>query len=180
MWHCGTTRRRHEDKFEFVLPPPTLVWSTPLGLSGWCGGHMHQHSTSGIRRRRRRILRVTLHMLTHGTMWECGLTSLVVCIKWQISWYKGEKCDNKEWDLNYQHPSPRVLGYYRVCDIMRVDITEFRVYCNPLSWLGLAFAIYLIQFPHCTLKYMGLWEYPTRVVWCFRAILKPEIHKLSQ
>jgi hypothetical protein len=30
---------------------------------------------------------------------------------WQISWCKGEKRDNKEWDLNYEHPFPRVSGY---------------------------------------------------------------------
>jgi hypothetical protein len=30
--------------------------------------------------------------------------------------------------LSYEDPLPRVFGYYRVCDIMRVDITEFRVY----------------------------------------------------
>jgi hypothetical protein len=31
--------------------------------------------------------------------------------EWQILWYKEEKCDNKEWDLNYEHPFPRVLRY---------------------------------------------------------------------
>ena len=45
-------------QFEFVLPSPTLVWSTPLGLPGQCGGLLHQHSTSDIRRRRR-----------HSTCW---------------------------------------------------------------------------------------------------------------
>jgi hypothetical protein len=30
--------------------------------------------------------------------------------------------------LNYEHPFPRVSGYLGVCDIMEVDITEFRVY----------------------------------------------------
>ena len=37
------------------------------------------------------------------------------------------KCDNKKWDLNYEHPFPRVLGYKRVYDIMEVDIMKFRV-----------------------------------------------------
>ena len=31
--------------------------------------------------------------------------------EWQDLWYMGEKYDNKEWDLNYEHPFPRVLGY---------------------------------------------------------------------
>ena len=96
-------------QFEFVLPSPTLVWSTPLGLPERCGRCMHQ----------------TSHMLTHGTMQGYGLTSLVVCIS-VILWCKGEKCDNKEWDLNYKDPFPKVLGYYIVCDIMEVASTEFR------------------------------------------------------
>ena len=36
--------------------------------------------------------------------------------------------------MNYEHPFPRVLGYYKVIDIMDVDITEFRVYMErPMS-----------------------------------------------
>ena len=30
--------------------------------------------------------------------------------------------------MNYKHPFTRVLGYWRVNDIVEVDITEFRVY----------------------------------------------------
>ena len=30
--------------------------------------------------------------------------------------------------MSYEDPFPWVLGYWRVCDIMEVDITEFRVY----------------------------------------------------
>ena len=29
--------------------------------------------------------------------------------------------------MNYEHPFPRVSRYERVCNIMKVDITEFRV-----------------------------------------------------
>ena len=47
---------------------------------------------------------------------------------WQILGYKGEKRDNKERDLNYEHLFPKVLGYLKVCDIMEVGLTEFRVY----------------------------------------------------
>jgi hypothetical protein len=67
-------------QFEFVLPSATLVWSTSLGLSKQCGRQMHQHSTSGIRRRGIRIRRWHSTVLTHGAMWGCELTSLVVCI----------------------------------------------------------------------------------------------------
>ena len=31
--------------------------------------------------------------------------------KWQNSWYKGEKCDNKEWYSNYKHPFLGVSRY---------------------------------------------------------------------
>ena len=52
-----------------------------------------------------------------------GLTSL---LQWENLWYKGEKCDNKEWDVNYKYP---FLGFHdiRESDIMEVDIMEFRV-----------------------------------------------------
>ncbi len=68
--------------------------------------------------------KVTLHILTHGAMQGCGLTSLMACINDKI-------CDieerNKEWNLNYKRPLPRVWGYWRVSDIMRVEIMEFSV-----------------------------------------------------
>ena len=38
-----------------------MVWSTPLGLPRRCGIGLHQHSTSGIRRKRRR---------RHSTYWH--------------------------------------------------------------------------------------------------------------
>ena len=105
---CDTT------EFEFIILSSPLVWSTPVGLPRRCGTCMHQHSTSGIRRRRKKKnenKRVTLHILTHGAMRGCGLTSLVVCINDKNLWYKGEKCDNKEWDLKYEHPFLRVSRY---------------------------------------------------------------------
>ena len=48
----------------------------------------------------------------------------MLCINDKNLCCKGEKCDNKEWGMNYEHPFPRVLGYD---NIMKVDITEFRV-----------------------------------------------------
>ena len=58
-----------------------VVWSTPLGLPRPCGICIHQHSTSGIRKKKKNWnKKVTLHILTHGAMRGCGLTSLVVCI----------------------------------------------------------------------------------------------------
>ena len=38
----------------------------------------------------------------------------------------GGKRDNKEWDVNWEHPFPRVSGYKRRGDIKKVDIA-FRV-----------------------------------------------------
>ena len=64
-------------EFESIILSHPLVWSTPLGLPRECGICMHQHWTSGKRRRRRRRWHSTL---THGAMRGCGLTSLVVCI----------------------------------------------------------------------------------------------------
>ena len=39
----------------------------------------------------------------------------------------------RRWDLNYEHPFGRVSKYYRVSDIMEVDIMEFRVYKYPIK-----------------------------------------------
>ena len=46
-----------------------------------------------------------LHILTHGAMrnakvWVDFFGGLRL---WQDSWYKGEKCDNKEWDSTNIH-----------------------------------------------------------------------------
>ena len=68
--------------FEFVLPSPTLVWSTPLGLPKRCGGHMHAPTFNKWHQQKKK--KKTLHMLTHDTMRERGLTSSVVCINDKI------------------------------------------------------------------------------------------------
>jgi hypothetical protein len=54
--------------------------------------------------------KVTLHILTHGAMRGCGLTSLVVCTNDKI-------CDIRERnvtirsEIDYKHLFPRVSGY---------------------------------------------------------------------
>ena len=40
------------------------------------------------------------------------------------------KCENKEGDLNWAHPFPRVLGFKRDNDIKEGDNTEVRVYLH--------------------------------------------------
>ena len=70
----------HSNKENWTLPMLEiwiillLVWSTPLGIS------MHQHSTSGIRRRRITITIRSWHSISTWRNWRCGLFSLVVCI----------------------------------------------------------------------------------------------------
>ena len=34
--------------------------------------------------------------------------------------------DNKEWELNWEQPFPRILGYKRKSDIKEVDIMEIQ------------------------------------------------------
>jgi hypothetical protein len=53
-------------------------------------------------------------MLTHATMQGCELTSWVPCINDKIIYNKGEKCVNKEQDLNSEQPFPRA-SVYREC-----------------------------------------------------------------
>ena len=67
-------------------------------------------------------------MLTTWCMQACGLNSSEDYFSFQNLWYLREKCDTKKWDLNWERPLPRVLGYKRRSDIKEVDVMEFRVY----------------------------------------------------
>jgi hypothetical protein len=59
-----------------------VVHST-CGLPKQCGLCMHQHSNKWHKKKKKKKKK-TLHMLTHGAMRGCGLTSLVVCINDKI------------------------------------------------------------------------------------------------
>ena len=50
---------------------------------------------------------------------------IILC---QNSWFMRWKCDNKEGDLSWEHPFPRVSGYKRGSYIKEADILEIRVY----------------------------------------------------
>ena len=60
-------------EFEFILLSPPLVWSTPPDLPGRCDICMHQHSTTGIRQRRRR---------RHSTYWHMAQCKGVGWLLW--------------------------------------------------------------------------------------------------
>ena len=112
-------------QFEFVLPSPTLVWSTPLGLPRRCGRCMHQHSTSGIRRIRRRIK-------IRRSMQGCGLTSLVVCI------------NDKFWDIREGNVTIRSeIWITNICALGFQDIRE----CVTLWSLGCSFTRGGVELP---------------------------------
>ena len=49
----------------------------------------HMHAPTFKEKKKKKNKKVTLHILTHGAMPVCGLTSLVVCINDKI-------CDIKE------------------------------------------------------------------------------------
>jgi hypothetical protein len=102
MWHYGITQ---STTFQWC----GVIHSTWPTRATW---HMYA-PTFNMWHRKNKIKnkKVTLHILTHGAMWGCGLTSLVVSIDDKNLWYEGEKYDIKEWDLNYKHPFPRVSGY---------------------------------------------------------------------
>ena len=48
----------------------------------------------------------------------------------------GEKCDNMEGYINWEHPFPRISRYKRASDIKEGDSTEVRVYPQPyhIQW----------------------------------------------
>ena len=70
--------------------------------------------------------------------WCVWLNSLVICFNVKTCDIWERKHDNKEWDLNWEHLFPRVLGYKKKSDIKEVDDREFRVvYVSVESELNL-------------------------------------------
>ena len=59
-----------------------------------------------------------------ASVWFEFFVGLLQC---QNPWYMGGECDNKDWDLNREHPFPKVLGYKRRKGIKEVDVTEFKM-----------------------------------------------------
>ena len=77
-------------------------------------------------------------MLTHGAMQGCGLTYLVVCINDKF-------CDIRERNVTIRSEFSTMnihsLGFWDIrecCDIMGVDIMEFRVYYTYVKLLKLS------------------------------------------
>ena len=111
----------------FILLSPPLVWSTPLDLLERCGICMHQHSTSGIRRRGD-----TPHIDTwcNVRVWVDFFGGLHYR---QILWYVRERNVTIKSDLNYERPFPMVSGYWRVSDLWRLILPSFGC-TNIIRW----------------------------------------------
>ena len=100
--------------------------------SSWPSGAMWQMHAPTFnkwlkkKKKKNKNKKVTLHMLTHGAMQGCGLTSLVVCINNKFR-------DKRERNVTIRSEicttKIHSLGFWdiRECDIMEVDTTEFRV-----------------------------------------------------
>jgi hypothetical protein len=62
-----------------------VVWLTSLGFPGRCGICMHTTFNKWHKKKKKhKNKKMTLHILTHGALRWCGLTSLVVCINENI------------------------------------------------------------------------------------------------
>jgi hypothetical protein len=92
-----------------------VVWSTPLGLpeAMW---HMHAPTINKWQqhKKKKKKKKKTLHMLTCGTMWGCGLTSLVVCINDKF-------CDKKERNVTIRSE----ICTTNICSLGYQDIREW-------------------------------------------------------
>ena len=86
------TQRRYEGNLNSFSPHHPVGGVHSTWPSGRCDKQMHQHSTSGIRRKTKKVVKVTLHMLTHGAMRGCGLTSSMVCLNDMFRDIKREIC----------------------------------------------------------------------------------------
>ena len=74
MWHYGITQRRCEDNLNsFSCHLRCVVHPTWPSQAMW---RMHAPTFNKWHKKEKKK---TLHMLTHGVMRRCGLTSLVVC-----------------------------------------------------------------------------------------------------
>ena len=60
--------------------------------------------------------------MMHVSVWFEFFGDLFLC---QNSWYMREKCDNKEWDLNWEHCSLLRFWDKKMNDIKEVDVMEF-------------------------------------------------------
>ena len=77
MWHHG---------FKFIMVSLPLVWPTPVGLPERCGICMHQHSTSGIRRRRSRWCSTYWHMVQcEGVGWLLWWFAIMTKYSWNVT-----------------------------------------------------------------------------------------------
>ena len=91
VWYYRISVACHTMEFEFILLSPVgVVHST---WPSWAMWHVHAprfnkwHKKKTKKKKKNK--KVTLHILTHGALWWCGLTSLMVCINDRI-------CDIRE------------------------------------------------------------------------------------
>ena len=92
----------------FILLSPLLVWSTPLDLPGRCGICMHQHSTSGRRRRRRRWHSTYVH-------WQHDLWTLK-----QATRREGERDRDFMWWW-WWHDTREIVGKSNVINLKQTN-----------------------------------------------------------
>ena len=122
-------------QFEFVLPSHTLVRSIPCPFQAMWWRHAPTLSKWHKKK--------TLHMLTHGVMWGCGLTSLMGCIT-------NKFCDIRERNVTIRSEvwttKIRSLGFQDI----RECVTLWRLILLSLgctsnsAWFLLSWISYLI------------------------------------
>ena len=139
-------------EFKIISLSPPLVWSTPLAFPGRCGICMHQHSRSDIRKKK-----VTLHILTHGAMWGCGLTYLVVSFNDKTRDTRGRNVTIRIeiWTTNV-----RSLGFgdIRECVILwGLILRSVRCTCFPIKHNGKKFDPIALMAVHGPPK-VKLWD----------------------
>ena len=123
MWHYGITHRRCEDNL--ILSPiiyTTLVWSTPLGLPERCGKHAPTFNKWQEEEKKKKKKK-TLHMLTHGALRGCGLTSWVVCINDKF-------CDIRKRNVTIRSE----IWTMNICSLGFRDIREYVTLWRLILW----------------------------------------------
>ena len=104
MWHYGI----------WIYSPLTsvgVVHSTWPSRTMW---HMYAPTFNKWHKKKRKIKKVTLHMLTHGAIRGCGVTSLVVCINDKL-------CDIRERNVTIRSE----ICTTNICSLGFRDIKEW-------------------------------------------------------
>ena len=144
MWHFGILTHS-------PLTSGGVVHSTWSSRATW---HLHA-PTFNKWHKKYKNKKVTLHIIDTWHNARVCVDFFSSSYYWRNSWYKGEKCDNKEWNLNYKHPFPRVRDIVEWVILWRLTLR--RLGCTRDWFLLYSIAMLKFVFSHTWLSSQHMW-----------------------